>query len=59
MSKITLPYGVKDEFYYEEVIAPMIHIKYRNLKSSIQNAVRDVVLSKFGFLTFLGDCSCY
>ena len=47
MSKITLPYGVKDEFYYEEIIAPMIHIKYHNIKSNFQNTVRDVVLGEF------------
>ena len=39
MNKITLPYGVKDEFYYEEVIAPMIHIKYCHLDSNFQNVV--------------------
>ena len=39
MNKIILPYGVKDEFYYEEVFAPMIHIKYCQLESDSQNAV--------------------
>jgi hypothetical protein len=31
MSKITLPYGVEDEFYYEEVIPSMIHIVSQDL----------------------------
>ena len=47
MSKITLLYGVKDEFYYEEVIAPMIPIKYRNIKPNFQNTMRDVVMGEF------------
>ena len=47
MSRITLPYGVRDEFYYEEVVAHMIPIKYCDIKPNFQNTVRDVVMGEF------------
>jgi len=47
ISKITLLYGVKDEFYYKQVIAPMIHIKYCNSKSTFQNTLRDSGMGEF------------
>ena len=39
--------GVNAEFYYEEVIAPMIHTKYCHLESNFLNAVREVVMNEF------------
>ena len=47
MSKITLPHGVKDEFYYKEVFAPIFHIMYCNIKSNVQNTVRDVAIGEY------------
>jgi hypothetical protein len=44
-----VPHGMRIKNYYEDTIAPMVHVKYRTIKSNFTNVCRKVVIGK-GFV---------